>query len=140
MRLMGRTIPLFEFLDAQAPRQPYPSCHGPIVLGPSRKRYQTSAPLRSDISEILRAWHVALAAAASEKADLYACAVALAMESLDRYTAVQDLIDVYCSPDNALQARVLALCDEREVHLEPWIVMGSACALQFRQLMEKAIS
>ena len=80
------------------------------------------------------------AARASEDADLYVCAVALAMESLDRYTTVQDLIDVYCSPDNALKARVLALCDEGEVHLEPWIVMGSACALQFRQLMEKAIA
>jgi len=106
-----------------------------------RQRYQTSAPLRSDFSEILHAWHVALAAArASEDADLYACAVALVMESLDRYTTVQDLIDEYCSPDNALKARVLALCDEGEVHLEPWIVMGSACALQFRQFMEKAIA
>jgi hypothetical protein len=106
-----------------------------------RQWYQTSAPLRSDISEILRAWHNALAAArASEEADLYAFAVALAMESLDRYTTVQDLSGVYCSPDDALKARVLALCGEGEVHLEPWIVMGSACALQFRQLMEKAIA
>jgi hypothetical protein len=106
-----------------------------------RQRNQTSAPLRSDISEILRAWHVALAAArASVDADLYTCAIVLAMESLDRYTTVQDLIGVYCSPDDALKARVLALCGEGEVHLEPWIVMGSACALQFRQFMEKAIA
>ena len=106
-----------------------------------RQRHQTSAPLRSDFSEILHAWHVALAAArASEDADLYACAVALAMESLDGYTTVQDLIGVYCAPDDALKARALALCGERDVHLEPGIVMGSACALQFRQLMEKAIA
>jgi hypothetical protein len=106
-----------------------------------RQWHQTSAPLRSDISEILRAWYVALAAArASEEADLYACAVALAIESLDRYTTVQDLVDVYCSPDDALKARVQALCSEGEIHLEPGIVMGSACALQFRQLMEKAIA
>jgi hypothetical protein len=106
-----------------------------------RQQNQTTAPLRSDISEILRAWHVALAAArASEEADLYACAVALAMESFDGYTTVQDLIGVYCAPDDALKARVLALCDEGEVHLESGIVMGSACALQFRQIMEKAIA
>jgi hypothetical protein len=104
-----------------------------------RQWYQTSAPLRSDSSAILRAWHVALAAArASEVADLYVCAVALAIESLDRHTTVQDLIDVYCSPDDALKARVLALRYVGEVHLAPWIVMGSACALHFRELMEKA--
>jgi hypothetical protein len=106
-----------------------------------RQRSQTSAPSRSDYSEILHAWHVALAAArASEEADLYACAVALMMESLVGYTTAQDLISVYCAPDDALTARVLALCGEGGVHMKPGIVMGSACALQFRQLMEKAIA
>jgi hypothetical protein len=106
-----------------------------------RRRHQTSAPLRSDCSEILHAWYVALAAArASVEADLYACAVTLAMESLDRCTTVQDLIGVYCSPDYEVHSLVLALCSEGEVHLEPGIVMGSACALQVRRLMEKAIA
>jgi hypothetical protein len=103
-----------------------------------QQRHQTSAPSSSGISEILHAWHTALAAAqASEEADLYACAVALAMEHLDRYTTVQDLIN---ASNSALPAYVLALCGEGEVHLEPWIVMGSACALRFRQVMEKAIA
>ena len=106
-----------------------------------QQRYHTSAPLRSDISEILHTWHTALTAArASEDADLYACVVTLALEALDRYATVQDLISVYRSPDSALKAHVLALCGEGEVHLEPWIVMGSACALRFRHLMEKAIA
>jgi hypothetical protein len=106
-----------------------------------QQRYQTASPLHSDISELLHTWHTALAAArASEEADLYACTVALALEALDRYTTVQDLISVYRSPDSALKAHVLALCAEGEVHLEPWIVMGSACALRFRQVMEKAIA
>jgi len=107
-----------------------------------RQRFQTSAPLPSDFSDILHAWHVALVAArASDDADLYASAVALARESLDGYTTVQDFIGVYCTPDDALKARVLALCGEGEGHhLEPGIVMGSACTLQFRQPMEKAIA
>ena len=105
-----------------------------------QQRYQTSAPLRNGISEILYSWHTALTAArASEDADLYACVVALALEALDGYTTVQDLVSVYHSPDSELKAHVLALCGEGEVHLEPWIVMSSACALQFRHLMEKAI-
>jgi hypothetical protein len=30
---------VFEFLDAQVRRQPYPSCLAPTVLGPSRNPY-----------------------------------------------------------------------------------------------------
>src|SRR5262249_26608725 len=100
-----------------------------------RQRYQTSPPLRTDFAELPHAWHRALETGqASQEADLYACAVALAMESLDRYITVQDLIGVYCSPDTAMKARVLALCDEGDVHLQSQVVMGAACALRFRQI------
>ena len=86
-------------------------------------------------------WHTALASArASVEADLYADVVALALEVLDRCTSVQDLYNVYCSPDAALKAHVFALCAKGEIRLEPWVVMGAACALRLRQLMAAAIA
>ena len=106
-----------------------------------QQRYQTSAPSRSDMSEILHAWHTALAAArASEEADLYAYVVVLVMESLEEYTTIPDLIDAYFSPHAVLKARVLTFCGEGEVHLEPWVLMGAACALQLHHLMDDAIA
>src|SRR5262245_46498603 len=105
-----------------------------------QQSHHPSALIRRDIIEILHLWHRALTAArASAEAELYGCVIALALEGLDRYTTVQDLVNAYRSPDSELKTHVLALCGEGEVQLEPWIVMGSACALQFRRLMEKAI-
>ena len=93
------------------------------------------------MSEILHTWHMALATArASEEAELYACVIVLVMESLEQYTTIPDLIDAYFSPHAVLKARVLALCGEGAVHLEPWVLMGAACALQLHQLMDDAIS
>jgi hypothetical protein len=93
------------------------------------------------MSEILHTWHTALAAArASEEADLYAWVVVLVMESLERYTTVPDLITAYFSPHAVLKARVLALCGEGAIRLKPWVVMGAACALQLRQLMDDAVA
>jgi hypothetical protein len=93
------------------------------------------------MSEILHTWHTALAAArASEEADLYAYVVVLVMESLDQYTTIPGLIDAYYSPHAILKARVLMFCGAGEVHLEPWVLMGAACALQIQQLMDDAIS
>jgi hypothetical protein len=104
-------------------------------------RYHISAPSDSDMSEILHMWHTALATArASEEADLYAWMVVLVMESLEHYTTIPDLITAYFSPHAILKARVLALCGEGESRLEPWVVMGAACALQLRQLMDDAVA
>src|SRR6185437_16914327 len=106
-----------------------------------QQRYQTSTPSRSDMSEILHTWHTALAAArASEDADLYACVAVLVMESLEQYTTIPDLIDAYFSPHAVLKARVLALCGEGAVHLEPWVLMGAACALYLHHLMDDALA
>ena len=104
-------------------------------------RYQTSAPPQSDMSEILHTWHMALATArASEEAELYAWVIVLVMESLEQYTTIPDLIAAYFSPHAILKARVLTFCGEGAVHLEPWVLMGAACALQLHQLMDDAIS
>jgi hypothetical protein len=106
-----------------------------------QRRYATSAPSYTDISEILHAWHTAVAVGhASQEADLYACVVVLIMESLDHYSTVADLIKAYCAPDIGLKSRVLALCGDGEIHLQPQVVLGAACALRFRQLMEAAIA
>jgi len=106
-----------------------------------QQRYHTFAPSQSDMSEILHTWHTALAVArASEEADLYACVTVLVMESLEQHTTIPDLIDAYFSPHAVLKARVLTFCGEGKVHLEPWVLMGAACALQLHQLMDDAIS
>jgi hypothetical protein len=83
------------------------------------------------MSEILYTWHTALAAApASEEADLYACVAVLGMESLDRYTTIPKLIDADFSPHAVFKAHVFAFCGEGEIHLELWVLMGVAYALQ----------
>jgi hypothetical protein len=105
------------------------------------QRYQTVGTSHSNISEIVCAWNSALAIArASQMADLYACVVVLVMEPLERFTTVHDLIEAYCAPDIGLKSRVLALCGDGEIHLQPQVVLGAACALHFRQIMEAAIA
>ena len=106
-----------------------------------RQRYQTFGPYHTDISTILHAWNSARAIArASQDADLYGCVVTLVMESLDRYTTIHDLIRAYCAPDIGLKSRVLVQCGDGEVHLQPQVTLGAACALRFRQIMEAAIA
>jgi hypothetical protein len=106
-----------------------------------QRRFPTSAPSYSNISEILYAWQSALAAAhASQEPERYAHVVAHIGESPERFTTVHDLIKAYCFPDIALKARVLALCGEGAIHLQPEVVLGAACALRFRELMEAAIA
>ena len=106
-----------------------------------QQRSQTFGTSYSAISEILHAWNSALAVArASQKADLYACVIVLVMDPLERYTTVHDLIEAYCAPDIGLKSRVLSLCGDGEIHLQPQVVLGAACALHFRQIMEAAIA
>lgn len=106
-----------------------------------QQRFQTFGPSHSDISEILHEWGMALAAAhASREAALYACVVVLVMESLDRFQSIHDLIKAYCVPDLGLKSRVLALCDDGQIRLQSQVVLGAACALRLRQLMEQAIA
>ena len=104
-------------------------------------RSQTFGPSYSAISEILHAWNSALAVArASQMADLYACVIVLVMEPLERLTTINDLIKAYCAPDIGLKSRVLALCGDGEIRLQPQVVLGAACGLHFRQIMEAAIA
>ena len=106
-----------------------------------QQRSHPSAPLRSDTAEVLHGWRTALAAAReSEESDLYACAVVLVLEVLDHCATLQDLLNAYRSPDAAQKANVFALCGKGEIRLEPWVVMGTACALRCRQLMTAAIA
>ncbi len=66
--------------------------------------------------------------------------VVLVMESLEQYTTISELIDAYFSPHAVLKARVLMFCGEGEVHLEPWVLMGAACALYLHHLMDDALA
>jgi hypothetical protein len=103
------------------------------------QRRHTSAPSRSDTSEILHTWHTVPAATrASEEADFYVCVAVLVMESLDPYTTVPDLINAYRSPDAAMKAGGLAFCGKGTIRLEPWVATGTACALQLRKPMDGA--
>jgi hypothetical protein len=111
------------------------------VNGFTMSRFQKVVPSYSAISGILHAWNSALAtASASRGAEHYARVVALVMESLDRYATVHDLIEVYCAPDIGLKSRVLALCGDGDIQLQPQVVLGAACALRLRQLMDAAIA
>jgi hypothetical protein len=95
-----------------------------------QQRHPPFVPSYSNLSAILHEWHTALGTAqASRKADLYACVVVLVMESLDRYTTIQDLIKAYCSPNIGLKSRVFALSGDGEIRLQPQVVLGPACAL-----------
>jgi hypothetical protein len=62
------------------------------------------------------------------------------MESLERYATVHDLIEAYCAPEIGLKSRILALCDDGQIRLQPQVVLGAACALRLRQLMDAAIA
>ena len=105
-----------------------------------QQRNHAFGPSHTDISEILYSWNSALAVArASQLADLYACVIVLVTEPLERFTTVNDLIKAYCAPDIGLKSRVLALCGDGEIRLQPHIVLGAACALHFHQIMEAAI-
>jgi hypothetical protein len=53
---------------------------------------------------------------------------------------VQDLFKAYSAPDIGLKSRVLALCGDGEIRLQPQVVLGAACTLHFRQIMEEAIA
>ena len=106
-----------------------------------QQRSQTFGTSYSAISEILHAWNSALAVArASQKADLYACVIVLVMDPLDRYTTVQELVKAYAAPDIGLRSRVLALCGDGAIRLQPHLILGAACALRLRQLIEAAIA
>jgi hypothetical protein len=106
-----------------------------------QQRYPTFVPSYSNISAILHEWNRALATVqASREAALNASLVMLVKEALDRYTAIQDLIKAYCTPDIGLKSRVLALCGDGAIRLQPQLVLGAACALRLRQLMEEAIA
>lgn len=56
MRLVGRSVPLFEVLDAQMRRQMNMSTHASIVRRPSRKPYDVCPRMAEDAA--CARWHV----------------------------------------------------------------------------------
>jgi hypothetical protein len=93
-------------------------------------------PTHADICRALHEWRSADALAmASPKADVYACAVALALEVLDRHTTCADLVTAFYFPDITLMQVLLELCAGGEIPLQPRLVMGGACAARLRQLV-----
>jgi hypothetical protein len=106
-----------------------------------QQSYQTFGPAQGSIREAIYAWQWALVTwRASQEAARYAAVVAIVKESLDRFTAIQDLLQAYNAPDIGLKSRVLALCGEGSIRLQPQVVLGAACALRLRQLMDVAIA
>jgi hypothetical protein len=106
-----------------------------------QQRIPTFGSAQTEISELLREWNTALAtASASRDADRYACVMVLVMESMDHYNTVHNLIKAYCAPDIGLKSQVLVLCGDGEIRLQTQVVLGAACALRLRQIMEAAIT
>ena len=96
-------------------------------------------PTHEEIRRTLCEWRSAEALAmASPKADLYACAVALTLEVLDCHTNCADLVMAFYFPDVTLMQVMFELCSGGEIPLQPWLVMGAACAARLRQLIAAA--
>lgn len=103
--------------------------------------YQTFGPTSSSFTETIAIWRWALATTQiSDQRARYAAVVSIVRESLDRFTTVQDLMKAYAAPDIGLRSRVLALCGDGAIRLQPQLVLGAACALRFHQVMEAAIA
>jgi hypothetical protein len=95
---------------------------------------------RATVAATLREWHDALsAAAASEKAEVYACAVAHIMEALASCDSLQALVESYYLPDAGLRRLVNDFCLNGEIPLHPRLVMGAACAYRLRKQVTAAM-
>jgi hypothetical protein len=95
---------------------------------------------RATVAATLREWHGALAAAAaSEEAEVYACAVALIMEALASCDSLQALMESYYLPDTSLRRLVNDFCLNGEISLHPRLVMGAACAYCLREQVTAAM-
>jgi len=105
------------------------------------KQYERVATVHSEITPALQEWYAMLAAArTSFEADRYASAVACILETMANHTTIQQLVTAYQSPDAALRAQVFDLCGAGVAHLDPHVLVGAACALRFRQLMDEAVA
>jgi hypothetical protein len=94
---------------------------------------------RATVAATLREWHDASAvAAASDVAELYACAVALVMEALASCDSLQALMESYYLPDSGLRTLVNDFCLDGEILLYPRLVMGAACAYRLREQVTHA--
>lgn len=106
-----------------------------------QQSYQTFGPAQCSIREAIYTWQWALVTVrASQEAARYAAVVAIVSEALNRFTSIQDLLKAYNAPDIGLKSRVLAMCGEGSIRLQPQVVLGAACALRLRQLMDVAIA
>jgi hypothetical protein len=73
-------------------------------------------------------------------AELYACAVALVMELLERHITCAELVTAFYFPDITLMQVVLELGSGGEIPLQPRLIMGAACATRLRQLVGPAVA
>jgi len=76
---------------------------------------------------------------ASIEADRYASAVACVLETLANDATIRQLVTAYQSPDAAVRTHVFDLCGVGNARLDPRVVVGAACALRFRHLMDQAV-
>ena len=94
---------------------------------------------RGDIAVALHEWHTALATAdASIEAEIYRCAMDLAMEYLEPCATVHDLLDAYYCPEIGLLRLMKELCTGGEILLQPRLLLRASCAMQLRHLVGEA--
>ena len=92
-----------------------------------QQSYQTFGPAQGSIREAIYAWQWALVTLrASQEAARHVAVVAIVSESLNRFTTIQELLQAYNAPDIGLKSRVLALCGEGTIRLQPQVVLGAA--------------
>ena len=104
-----------------------------------RAPFAPSVPTHEEIAKALHEWHDAYALAmASPEAELYACAVALALELLDQQASCADLVTAFYFPDITLMKTVFEVCAGGEIPLQPRLIIGAACATRLRQLVAAA--
>jgi hypothetical protein len=103
--------------------------------------FAPSQLIHEEIAKALHEWHSAAALAiASPKAELYTCAVALALELLEQQTSCADLVSTFYFPDVTLMKLIFEVCAGGEIVLQPRIIMGAACAMRLRQLVAAAVA
>ena len=87
------------------------------------------------LHEWSRLLHEATTSVYSERYQRAATTIA---SSLDAIEAMHELAQVFFAPPPPVKALVLELCADEEIPLFPHMLLGAACALRLRHLLEQA--
>lgn len=96
------------------------------------------ATTRGGVAWALHEWHTAFrTVGASADAEVYACAADLVVEYLRDRDTFAELLTAFFYPEPPLTQLIAELCAEGEIFLQPHVLIGAACALRLRQLLQE---